>query len=64
MRRMVTGSTDLPTFSSFIIHPRSLATTRGAVAQSVERAFPGQEVTGVTRCGRPLPTGWVGVSIM
>ena len=30
----------------------------GAVAQSVERATPGQEVPG------SLPTGWVGVSIM
>ena len=36
-----------------------------AVAQSVERATSGQEVPGFdSRCGRPLPTGWVGVSIM
>ena len=39
----------------------------GAVAQSVESATPGEEVLGPgfdSRCGRPLPTGWVGVSIM
>ena len=37
----------------------------GGVAQSVERATPGEEVPGsIPDCGRPLPTGWVGVSIM
>ena len=38
-----------------------------SVAQSVERSTPGEEVGGPgfdSRCGRPLPTGWVGVSIM
>ena len=33
----------------------------GALAQSVERSTPGEEVP---RCGHPLPTGWVDVSIM
>ena len=37
----------------------------GGVAQSVERATPGEGGPGFDfRCGRPLPTGWVGVSIM
>ena len=37
----------------------------GEIAQSVERATPGEEDLGFDfRCGRPLPTGWVGVSIM
>ena len=36
-----------------------------AVAQSVERATPGKRVLGFDpRCGHPLPTVWVGVSIM
>ena len=38
------------------------------MAQSVERATPGEEVPGAPgfdfRCGRPLPTSWVGVGIM
>ena len=34
---------------------------RGSVAQSVEHATPGSGFD--PRCGRPLPTGWVGVSI-
>ena len=35
------------------------------VAQSVERATPGEEVPGsIPAVGRPPPTGWVGVSIM
>ena len=36
----------------------------GAVAQSVERATPGEEVLDSIPADRPLPTGWVGVSIM
>ena len=37
----------------------------GAVAQSVERATPGEEVPGsIPVVGHRLPTGWVGVSIM
>ena len=37
----------------------------GAIAQSVERATPGEEVPGsIPAVGRPLFTGWVGVSIM
>ena len=36
-----------------------------AVAQSVEQATPSEEVLGsIPCCDRPLPTGWVGVSIM
>ena len=39
--------------------------SRGTVAQSVERATPGEEVPGFdSRCGRLLSTGWVCVSIM
>ena len=35
------------------------------VAQSVEHATPGEEVVRLfPGYGRPLPTGWVGVSIM
>ena len=35
------------------------------VAQSVEHATPGEEGVGLLPgYGRPLPTGWVGVSIM
>ena len=42
---------------------------RGAVAQSIERAIPGEEVLGLIPAGAPpppppFPTGWVGVSIM
>ena len=36
----------------------------GEIAQSVERATPGEDVPGSIRCGHPLPTGSVGVSIM
>ena len=48
---------------SFIIVITSIK--RGAVAQSVERRTPGEEAPRFdTRCGHPIPTGWVGVSIM
>ena len=37
----------------------------GAVAQSVERSTPGEEIPGsIPAVAAPLPTGWVGVSIM
>ena len=36
----------------------------GGVAQSVERSTPGEELGFDFRCGRTLPTGWVGVSII
>ena len=37
----------------------------GAEAQSAERATPGEEVVGsIPAMAAPLPTGWVGVSIM
>ena len=37
----------------------------GGVAQSVECAIPGEEVLGsIPAVDHPLPTGWVGVSIM
>ena len=36
----------------------------GGVAQSVEHTTPGEEIPGsIPHCGRPLPTGWVGVSV-
>ena len=35
----------------------------GRGSSAVERATPGEEVPGSTRCGRPLPN-WVGVCIM
>ena len=42
-----------------------IVSVASAVAQSVERATPGQEIPGsIPAVGRPLPTGWVGVSIM
>ena len=37
----------------------------GAVAQSVERSTPGEEIPGsIPAVAAPLPTGWVDVSIM
>ena len=37
----------------------------GRVAQSIEHTVPCGGGRGFDpRCGRPLPTGWVGVSIM
>ena len=45
---------------------RGSAKNRGAVAQSVERVTPGEEILGskpAVAARRPLPTGWVGISI-
>ena len=51
--------------SAFRMSGADLTTAGGVVAQSVERATPGEEIPGFdSRCGRPLRTGWVGVSIM
>ena len=49
----------------YILLQTSPTDVGGAVAQSVERSTPGEEVPGsILTVGCPLPTGWVGVSIM
>ena len=46
-------------------HLLDFARCAGAVAQSVERATPGEEVPGsIPAGGHPLPTGCVGFSMM
>ena len=50
--------------SSLLIVAQRALRMGGAVAQSVERATPGQEVPGSIPAVAARPTGWVGVSIM
>ena len=52
-------------FKKDIENSESVQISVDAVAQSVQRMTPGEEVVdSIPQCGRPLPTGWVGVSIM
>ena len=53
------------TVTSLKRRARLIVNVRGEIAQSVERATPGEEVPGPDpHCGRPHPTSWVGVSII